>query len=268
MRLNIPLEIWQKMQGYTIAAAPSEITGVGTIEVENDEFWVRQIFVPEQKTSPGHCETVDGALNEIILDMIEDNPEALGDLRFRWHSHAEGMCFWSQVDQADIDAWEAPWVINLVMNVREEYLARLDLFGDLRVKNVPLDVKIITGVPSEILHECQKEVAEKVTLVPWTKNGTKSIYDVIHEKEVQDAKLKAEARERRKQKELAEAHGYKMREELVEAQGYKAQKELAEEHEFVPQMVKVGETCAHEPETWVQELKVQAEKVGETDANE
>lgn len=251
MRLCIPLEIWQKMQGYTIAAAPSEITGVGTIEVENDEFWVRRIFVPEQKTSPGHCETVDGALNEIILDMIEDNPEALGDLRFRWHSHAEGMCFWSQVDQTDIDAWEAPWVVNLVMNVQEEYLARLDLFGDLRVKNVPLDVKIITGVPSEILHECQKEVAEKVTLVPWTKNGTKSVYDVIHEKEVQDAKLKAEARERRKQKEAAKEHDF-----------------VTQDQAFEMQAKKIGEEHMRKSEVWVQELKMRAEKVGETNANE
>lgn len=162
MKLCIPLEIWQQMCGYTHLSSPNEITGIGTITFHGQDLLVDQIFVPKQIVSPGYCETDKGALNEIIFNLVEDDPARAGKLRFRWHSHAESSVFWSATDEKDINAWQGPWVANLVMNVRDEYLARLDLFDGLRVSNIPLDVSICTPVPTDILKACEQEISKRV----------------------------------------------------------------------------------------------------------
>jgi len=161
MKLCIPLEIWQQMRGFCLVSTPNEVTGIGTIKLVGGDLLVDQIFVPQQLVSPGYCESTKGAINEIIFNVVEDNPARAGELRFRWHSHAAGSVFWSATDEKDIDAWQGPWAVNLVMNIHDDCLARLDLYQDLRVRNISLDVRIVTSIPNEIMMQCQQEVAQK-----------------------------------------------------------------------------------------------------------
>lgn len=167
MKLCIPSEIWQQMRGYCLASTPNEVTGIGTIKSIHNDLFVDRIFIPRQLVSPGYCKSAKGAINEIIFNVAEDNPARAGELRFRWHSHAEGSVFWSATDEEDIEAWQGPWVVNLVMNVYHDYLARLDLFQGLRIKNIPLDVKIITPLSNAIMAQCRQEIAMKAKPIPW-----------------------------------------------------------------------------------------------------
>jgi len=171
MKLYIPIEIWQKMRGFCLAAMPNEITGLGTIKLtkndHGDFLTVDQIFVPRQSVDPIYCESDKGAINEIIFGFTEDNPARAGDLRFRWHSHAGGSVFWSATDEKDINAWTGPWCVNLVMNVLDDYLARFDLFSGIRVPNLALDVRLVTTVPINVMAECKKEIRQKVTPIPF-----------------------------------------------------------------------------------------------------
>lgn len=172
MKLCIPLEVWQQMRGYCLASNPNEVTGIGTINLVGNDFIVEQIFIPQQIASPGYCESDKGALNEIIFNVVEDNPARAGLLRFRWHSHAGGSVFWSATDEQDINSWQGPWAVNLVMNIRDDYLARLDLYQGMYVHNIPLDVKIITPIPNEVMLQCQQEVKAKVKPLPLRLNPT------------------------------------------------------------------------------------------------
>lgn len=167
MKLHIPIQIWQRMQYYTQLSLPNEVTGIGTIKVIGPEdVEVTEIFLPRQTASPCGCDFVEGALHGVIYDLMETAPERVEQLRFRWHSHAQGKVFWSRRDEQDIDAWDGPWVVNLVLNAEDKYLVRLDTFEPLRLRECP--VEIVLTVDDEFDAEraaCKQEIAECVQVV-------------------------------------------------------------------------------------------------------
>lgn len=165
MTLHIPLEIWQKLRSYTELSAPNEVTGIGTVVVLDPEnLLVTETFLPRQTTSPAECEFKEGELNEIICDLLEQSPERAAELRFRWHSHGRSKVFWSGKDEADIDSWESPWVVNLVMNVYGEFLIRLDYFKPLRIRDHPVALRIDMPEKDAALRaRCVAELKEKLT---------------------------------------------------------------------------------------------------------
>lgn len=170
MRLILPLEIWQQIQGYVRAAKPNEVTGFGTIKQIGNDFVVDEVFIPEQKCSAVYCETAPGAINDIIFNLIEDNPARAGNLRFRWHSHVDGPVYWSATDEGDIATWDAPWVVNLVTNTKEEKRARLDVFTDeIKLREIELEVYIQMpqlDIPREVQQACTTKIREKVAPLP------------------------------------------------------------------------------------------------------
>ncbi len=165
--LHIPIQIWQRIRYYIDACAPREVTGIGTIEVvTSTELCVTEIFLPNQCSNAGYCECDDEALNGIIFNLVEDNPAEAGKLRFRWHSHANGQCFWSTTDQNDINNWQSEWVVNLVSNVKGDILARLDIFEPFRVANIPLETIIEFPESEELRAQCFAEAKQKVRAIP------------------------------------------------------------------------------------------------------
>ena len=165
--LHIPIQIWQRIRYYIDACTPREVTGIGTItRIDSRTLRVTKVFLPNQCTSAGYCECDDEALNGIIFNLVEDNPARAGDLRFRWHSHANGQCFWSTTDQEDINNWQSDWVINLVSNVKGDILARLDMFEPFRIANIPLEVIIDLPESEDLRRECFAEAQQKVRAIP------------------------------------------------------------------------------------------------------
>lgn len=115
-------------------AGNSEVGGLGYVKWNEDskEFIVDEVFVIPQEASPMHVSIA----SEGIMYGIERamNAGRLEDLRFSWHSHNTMEVFWSHVDEGAINSYlkgGAPWLLSLVTNNFEEYLARLD------VDNVP-----------------------------------------------------------------------------------------------------------------------------------
>lgn len=164
MTLHIPVEIWQRLQHYTELCSPNEVTGIGTVVVLDPEnLLVTETFLPRQTTSPAACEFKEGELNEIIYGLLEKDADRTGQLRFRWHSHGLSEVFWSQKDERDIEAWEASWVVNLVMNARGEYLLRLDYFSPLRIRNYAIGLQIDYPDSSTLRAQCAAELREKLS---------------------------------------------------------------------------------------------------------
>lgn len=166
MVLHIPVEIWRKLQLYTKLSAPNEVTGIGTIvALDAENLKVTEVFLPRQTTSLAECQFKEGELNEIIYDLLEHDPERAGQLRFRWHSHGSSGVFWSQKDEKDIESWEAPWVVNLVMNTRSEFLIRFDYFEPLRIRNYQMQLQVDYPDDSELRMACAEELSEKLSVL-------------------------------------------------------------------------------------------------------
>lgn len=167
MILHVPFLIMQQIMHYANAALPDEVTGIGTIKAVNpDDFLVTEIFLPHQKCSPGYSEFEEGELNNIITDLITADPKRAADLRFRWHSHAQGQVFWSNTDNADIAKWQAPWAVNLVVNALGGALARFDMFEPFRIIDYTMTVKVEYEYDSALKQKCFAEVSEKVERIP------------------------------------------------------------------------------------------------------
>lgn len=164
--LHVPIHIWQRIRYYIDACAPHEVTGIGTItRISSTSLRVTEVFLPNQRSNASYCECDDEALNGIIFNLVEDNPARAGDLRFRWHSHANGQCFWSTTDQNDIDNWQSDWVVNLVSNVKGDSLVRLDLFKPFKVSNIPIELVIDLPENETLRTECFAEAEQKVRIM-------------------------------------------------------------------------------------------------------
>ena len=163
MRLHIPVKIWQKLQAYVELSSPNEVTGIGLLDIVGpQDLSVTEIILPRQKTSPALCEFADGEMNQIIYNLMEKEPNLVRQLCFRWHSHGQSSVFWSQKDEDDIEDWDSPWVVNLVMNIYGEYLVRYDTFSPLRVSNYPVDLVIDYPRDTVLRDACLAELQEKL----------------------------------------------------------------------------------------------------------
>lgn len=173
MTLNIPREVWLKMLCYAKLALPNEVTGIGVIEYAPDDdgyvrsFTVTEVQIAPQFTSGGYCEFKDEALHGIYSDFIEAGRiEDVQKLRFRWHSHANGQVFFSTTDVKDINRnnLNIDWMVSLVLNVNEDFIARLDSYQPFR-NSVPLDVKIHDDVSPELIEQCRLDIVKMVDLL-------------------------------------------------------------------------------------------------------
>ncbi|MFV0485211.1 MAG: hypothetical protein ACK5MU_03245 [Candidatus Saccharimonadales bacterium] len=167
MILRIPLKHWPRMNCYAQLCSPDEVTGTGLLrKISNSELLVEEIFLPNQTASPDESDFTETGMHEIITDLITaGTPDKIEWLKFRWHSHAKSPCFYSPKDIRDIAKYSGDWVVNVVINAAGQYLARLDMFEPLVLRDLPIEVVIDYPIGEELLAECQAEIAEKVTSV-------------------------------------------------------------------------------------------------------
>ncbi len=164
-QLVIDAELYQYIMTLARESAPNEILGMGMISKECyknirlTQFVLEELFLPEQKVSPDNCIFNEGAQNKIIQEVIERGDSPVG-LCFRWHSHANHPVYFSPMDEADIDACDSPYVVNLVVNANRDMLARLDILGPVRVRNIPLEIVIEPTEDEELVAECRDEIEE------------------------------------------------------------------------------------------------------------
>lgn len=164
--LRVPLRLWQKINCYVLLCLPNEVTGTGILKkTSNHELVVEEIFLPNQTVSPGESDFTEVGMHEIISDLImAGTPEKVERLKFRWHSHAYGNCFFSVKDLHDIAEYSGDFVVNLVMNGAGEYLVRLDIFEPLRLENLPIRLVVDYPIGRKMREACKAEVDNKVAL--------------------------------------------------------------------------------------------------------
>jgi hypothetical protein len=125
-------DAWQKLDAWTLMA-PGEVSGLGTVEVcENymglgTVFLVEDIFLLEQAATGASTVLNPAAVAKLMTEQIRAGVDT-SKLKFWWHTHANMQVFFSGTDHSTIEGFEqAPWVLSLVTNKRQEYLARLDI---------------------------------------------------------------------------------------------------------------------------------------------
>lgn len=168
-RLLIDIELYSYMMTLAQESLPNEILGMGAVAVKSSkyctDFILEDIFIPEQLVSPSYCTFKEGAQNRIIEEVIERGGD-VEKLCFRWHSHANGPVYFSPVDEKDIKNCDSPYVVNLVVNARQEMKARLDILEParaygrkIRFSNVPVSVVVQPLADETAIKECQDDIA-------------------------------------------------------------------------------------------------------------
>ncbi len=123
LKMGIDAKVLYQMYEYAAFAKTiygSEIVGYGHYR-EKDGIYKLAPLTKQIATAVDVESTSFGIINDVNYDI--------SDMIVQWHSHVEMSCFFSGTDQRNIkDALKLyPMLISIVVNVKQEYAARLDI---------------------------------------------------------------------------------------------------------------------------------------------
>jgi hypothetical protein len=152
---------WQSKSGkknakpyYTFV----EISGFGLVryDEENKIFEVYDMLLMPSEGTGGSTEITNEGFSQVVMDLAEERPEAIEDMRLWWHTHPRGALGWSAQDEKQMDTFGSmnwPWSIGIVTDGTGKYRARLDIWEPYRCSFDGITVK--TNVASEDPEEAE-----------------------------------------------------------------------------------------------------------------
>lgn len=142
-----------------IDLCPVEISGVGTVAIENGRRVITEIILFPQKCSWGGTEFDPEAFTQYQSDLVYAKRDAeINTTRVWWHSHVRSIAEFSSIDLRYIYEWgkhagtdHNPWLISIVGNKHGDLTTRLDIFHPTRET-----IKDVILVPTEpfLSREC------------------------------------------------------------------------------------------------------------------
>lgn len=169
-KLLIDSTAWRKLMLYVNLSGCNEINGFGYVNtLPSGDFQVvneDDIFITRQ-TVTGGTAYADGRTFARAVDQASQTGRA-DQLRLQWHSHVDGVAFFSPTDTGTIDSYGPAgmeWFISLVMNKHAEVSARLDIYRPLRA-TVYLDVVVFEPADDSLANAIREDIATKVTVKP------------------------------------------------------------------------------------------------------
>jgi len=148
LRVYIPLRVYQKMLALTMVAT-SETSAMGVVHLEKDgerttfgqEIWVDDIHYVHNTSSSASTTLDAGDLSRLQIELMQSGIDLLG-FRLWFHTHYNFNVFWSGTDKnTAINVLEnSRWTLSIVMNQKQELLARVDKYRPTHVEydNVPI----------------------------------------------------------------------------------------------------------------------------------
>lgn len=99
------LELSQEVEAdillaYRIAArtADSEISGIGRVrENQDNTFSISEIVIPNQTCTGGHTEFLGEEMTSLLDRLVQEGKDP-SEFNFWWHSHVEGVAWFSSID--------------------------------------------------------------------------------------------------------------------------------------------------------------------------
>jgi hypothetical protein len=160
-------DTWDTVLGFAVAAMPEEINGFGIVSLRDDKVWVDEILILAQQVSAIHASPDPVEIGNLMARMIEQGLDPARLLKLKWHSHVAMSVSPSVLDLETIEKSSGDWVISLIVNVHGEYSARLDVLKPYRLHPMPLEIRVVRTLPTDIADFCQREVAAKLTRSGW-----------------------------------------------------------------------------------------------------
>ncbi len=156
----LSLEVYTRIIAYArVCRGEISILGASQYLPENNEIWIRQVFLPRQYCSSASTEIDEEDLANILVEATRH------DLTLdTWiHSHGEMEVFFSGTDQRTLDQSfpQSPLSIAIVVNRAGKLLARLLIQQpvQIEIQDCPIHIRLTNALDDEI----QAEVEEKVS---------------------------------------------------------------------------------------------------------
>lgn len=160
MNIYIKEKILKKIK-YYVDISQVEISGLGTVEEINGDFLINDIFLLKQVNTGTSTQIDSGDIAELIMKLETEGKDS-SKLRFWWHSHVNMNAFWSGVDTNTIEnLCLDKYLISLVINKKNEYLARFDLNEPTKISLDKIQLIVIDDEDEDLYEQCRKDVEEK-----------------------------------------------------------------------------------------------------------
>lgn len=181
MKIYMYENIYDKLM-YWIKKTKEEISGFGTVRIEDKDIIVTDIFLCDQENTGSTSDIEADAINKLQYELIKSGKlNNDNDLKFWWHSHADMNVFWSTTDADTIkELGQQGYFLHGVFNRKEEYkvafsktihdLVKIDAFVD----DLELIITEQEDMPNELLEVAQIE-AEITKLSDSIKTYSKKI---------------------------------------------------------------------------------------------
>jgi len=156
---------WSKMTQY-VKLVDSEIGWLGTVEIDDNIFTIKDVFLVKQEVNKVTCEIDPDALIEMYEERIKQGL-SVGDILFWGHSHNNMSVSPSGQDNNQFEefAENNKYFIRLIMNKRGEVnIALLDSEKEIIFENLDFE---FAYEDSDV--DILKEIEEKVTEKSYTK---------------------------------------------------------------------------------------------------
>jgi hypothetical protein len=166
-----------------VTACPTEVGGLGLVDVEPDALVVRETYVLPQLAGPDSTIIAPEDLSRFLCDLIAQDVDT-GRLRLWWHSHCEMPVFWSTQDLLTMTSAfpGADWMLAMVLNRRGDIRAALELYRPVRAQldllpvGLHLEATVRATVASDLRQAGSPYPGEggappRVDRVPWPPAG-------------------------------------------------------------------------------------------------
>lgn len=143
--------------------AQGEISWMGKVIRRGEfDFFVDEIFLIKQETTPTKTKFDDDAMAMFLFKYHQAGND-VGDLKLWLHTHHNFAVGWSLQDEDTINEFNrAEYLISIVTNKFDDFMARIDIFRPLRL-TVDAQIVILPNFTAEEIHKAKQEIDEKVS---------------------------------------------------------------------------------------------------------
>lgn len=161
-RLLLNFKAYAKMYHFT-QAAPGEVSGIGFMVKQDNDFLVKDVMLLDQVSSGAHTELDEEATTDLLVKIAQKGGTPL-DYMFWYHSHNNFGVGWSNTDEENIarHSQEHKYV-SLCMNKFGDMVARSDLSGNRQ----DLAIVVLPTGHNRLMKKCYGQVVRKVKGHTW-----------------------------------------------------------------------------------------------------
>lgn len=145
---------------------------VGIIIAEN--LRVKDILIFEQNVSSTGCDLETSEFGDFLEKVAEEHPEKMSQIKGTWHSHNTMGCFWSHIDEDNIEHLlsNGDSIISIVSSLEPlNLLVRVDIntpFGTVTLNGVNYEIEL---EDEELKEEVKENIEEKINRSVMTVKG-------------------------------------------------------------------------------------------------